>query len=151
MDDITIDARRQELLEARFLGNAKGQSGSESNLSTGSSFGAGPSSDRENDSVGGYPSTPETHEKQDGRKSRKRKGENLDQSGKKQVSGSTNIKKINEYFEPTTSPARNNYGLSEKSITSPSHIRSSPSSRHGNNSSSHIDISGLVHFQQKHC
>uniref|UniRef100_H2YPS9 Uncharacterized protein n=1 Tax=Ciona savignyi TaxID=51511 RepID=H2YPS9_CIOSA len=50
------------------------------------------------------------------------------------------------------------YGLSEKSITSPSHvsqqfshIRSSPSSRHGNNSSSHIDISGLVHFQQKHC
>ena len=51
MDDITIDARKQELLEARFMGSSKGHSGSESNMSTGSSLGAGAISDRENDSI----------------------------------------------------------------------------------------------------
>uniref|UniRef100_F7A0P7 Serine/threonine-protein kinase tousled-like 1-B n=1 Tax=Ciona intestinalis TaxID=7719 RepID=F7A0P7_CIOIN len=135
MDDITIDARRQELLEARFLGNSKVHSGSES----GSSFGAGPSSDRENDSLGGYPSTPENQERGDVRKSRKRKGESMDHNNKKVGTNSANIKKINEYFEPTTSPAR--------TLASPSHIRSSPSSRHSTNL---MDLSGFVHLQQKH-
>ncbi|CAK8674596.1 unnamed protein product [Clavelina lepadiformis] len=154
MDDITIDARRQELLEARFLGIPKAQSGSESNMSTGSSTGAGASacSDKETDSISGYPSTPENAaDRQDLRKSRKRKGESYE-AGLKKSAGNTNVKKINEYFEPATSPARNTYNQSEKPLMSPSYtnqMRSSPSSRHSN-SSSHIDYSGLVHLQHKH-
>ena len=52
------------------------QSGSESNMSTGSSIGAGASasSDKETDSIPGYPLTPDGIEKQDSKRGRKRKG-----------------------------------------------------------------------------
>ena len=49
-------------------------SGSESNMSAGSSFGAGNASDKDNDSISGYPTTPEGIEKLDSKRSRKRKG-----------------------------------------------------------------------------
>ena len=52
------------------------QSGSESNMSTASSVGAGVNSDKETDSVSGYQSTPEKLDKSDDRKNRKRKGIN---------------------------------------------------------------------------
>jgi len=152
MDDITIDARKQELLEARFMGSSKGHSGSESNMSTGSSLGAGAISDRENDSISGYSSTNEQSDKRDAssRTSRKRKADGHDRHQKKQNSAAANTKKISEYFGTTVSPAKLHQQQNEKAgMQYTSAIRSSPSSRHSSSSMSHIDRSGLVYLQKK--
>lgn len=142
MDELpSIDARRQELLEARFLGSSKqGQTGSESNVSIGS-FG----SDME--SASGYISTPEKPEKDksENRKSKKRKAD----SDKR---GGANCKKINDYFGSTganaISPSRTK---NEQNSQHYPNVLRSPSSHsfHSPNPSSSIDISGLVHLQKR--
>ncbi|XP_039271234.2 serine/threonine-protein kinase tousled-like 1-B [Styela clava] len=139
MDDLpTIDARRQELLEARFLGSSRqGQTGSESNMSAGS---IGGSSDR--DSASGYTSTPERPDKEKsegGRKGKKRKADSSDHK-------KSSSKKINDYFgaSSTVSPSRS--GRQDHINLSPQTVLRSPTSHiQQNSNSSNIDFSGLLH------
>lgn len=145
MDDLpSIDARRQELLEARFLGSSRqGQTGSESNMSAGS---IGGSSDR--DSASGYISTPERLDKEKsegGRKGKKRKAESSDHNIKK----SSSCKKINDYFGATVSPSRQ--GKSDQGLLSPKSLLRSPTQHNvqHNSNSSNIDFSGLLHYHQR--
>jgi len=73
MEELIMDPRKHELLEARFVANPKTQSGSESNMSAASSFSHGGGSDRDNDSI---ISSQDLHDRRDNRRIIKRKGYN---------------------------------------------------------------------------
>lgn len=89
MENLSIDQRKQELLEARF--SKRGQSGSESNMSASSTYGTG-NSDKDNDSIASF---QDISEKGHNKKTRKRKAAE-DHANKKSNATS---KKINQYMD----------------------------------------------------
>ncbi|XP_066518995.1 serine/threonine-protein kinase tousled-like 2 isoform X2 [Hoplias malabaricus] len=106
----SLDPRRQELLEARFMGAGVAKGSSQNESSNQSLCSGGSLSDKELE-------TPE--KKSNDQRARKRKGDNYDQ-----VKGATRGPKISDYFEfaggscPGTSPAR---GIPPLVRSSPQH------------------------------
>ncbi|XP_026207832.1 serine/threonine-protein kinase tousled-like 2 [Anabas testudineus] len=133
---LSLDPRRQELLEARFtgVGVAKGSANSES--SNQSLCSAGSLSDKE-------PETPE--KKASDQRSRKRKGDIYDSNSQGKGRGH----KISDYFEfagssgSGTSPAR---GIPMLVRSSPQHSLSNPPFQHGSPSST-----GSAHTDSSSC
>ncbi|XP_029932997.1 serine/threonine-protein kinase tousled-like 2 isoform X2 [Myripristis murdjan] len=120
---ISLDPRRQELLEARFTGVGVAKSSAQNESSNQSLCSVGSLSDKELE-------TPE--KKASDQRNRKRKGDVFDSQGKGRGH------KISDYFEfaggscPGTSPAR---GIPMLVRSSPQHSLSNPPVQHGSPSS----------------
>ncbi|XP_028286358.1 serine/threonine-protein kinase tousled-like 2 [Parambassis ranga] len=132
---ISLDPRRQELLEARFTGVGVAKSSANSESSNQSLCSAGSLSDKE----------LETPEKKVNERSRKRKGDISDSNSQ----GKGRAHKISDYFEfagssgSGTSPAR---GVPLLVRSSPQHSLSIPSFQHGSSSST-----GSAHTDSSSC
>ncbi|XP_020506844.1 serine/threonine-protein kinase tousled-like 2 isoform X1 [Labrus bergylta] len=133
---ISLDPRRQELLEARFTGVGVTKSSANSESSNQSLCSAGSLSDKELE-------TPE--KKGNEQRIRKRKGDIYDSNSQGKLRG----QKISDYFEfagssgSGTSPAR---GISMLVRSSPQHSLSNPLFQHGSPSST-----GSVHTDSSSC
>lgn len=133
---ISLDPRRQELLEARFTGGGVTKSSANSESSNQSLCSAGSLSDKELE-------TPE--KKTNDQRSRKRKGDIYDSNSQGKGRGH----KISDYFEfagssgSGTSPAR---GIPILVRSSPQHSLSNPLFQHGSPSST-----GSAHTDSSSC
>ncbi|GLD71377.1 serine/threonine-protein kinase tousled-like 2 [Lates japonicus] len=133
---ISLDPRRQELLEARFTGVGVAKSSANSESSNQSLCSAGSLSDKELE-------TPE--KKANDQRSRKRKGDIYDSNSQGKGRGH----KISDYFEfagssgSGTSPAR---GIPMLVRSSPQHSLSNPLFQHGSPSST-----GSAHTDSSSC
>uniref|UniRef100_UPI0037E6FADE serine/threonine-protein kinase tousled-like 2 isoform X1 n=1 Tax=Semicossyphus pulcher TaxID=241346 RepID=UPI0037E6FADE len=133
---ISLDPRRQELLEARFTGVGVTKSSANSESSNQSLCSAGSLSDKELE-------TPE--KKGNDQRSRKRKGDIYDSNSQGKMRGH----KISDYFEfagssgSGTSPAR---GIPMLVRSSPQHSLSNPLFQHGSPSST-----GSAHTDSSSC
>ncbi|XP_053196705.1 serine/threonine-protein kinase tousled-like 2 isoform X2 [Scomber japonicus] len=133
---ISLDPRRQELLEARFTGVGVAKSSANSESSNQSLCSAGSLSDKELE-------TPE--KKANDQRSRKRKGDIYDSNSQGKGRGH----KISDYFEfagssgSGTSPAR---GIPVLVRSSPQHSLSNPPFQHGSPSST-----GSAHTDSSSC
>ncbi|XP_074476447.1 serine/threonine-protein kinase tousled-like 2 isoform X1 [Sebastes fasciatus] len=133
---ISLDPRRQELLEARFTGVGVAKSSANSESSNQSLCSAGSLSDKEME-------TPE--KKSNDQRSRKRKGDVYDSNSQ----GKGRVHKISDYFEfagssgSGTSPAR---GIPMLVRSSPQHSLSNPLFQQGSPSST-----GSAHTDSSSC
>ncbi|XP_047464749.1 serine/threonine-protein kinase tousled-like 2 isoform X1 [Mugil cephalus] len=132
---LSLDPRRQELLEARFTGVGVAKSSANSESSNQSLCSAGSLSDKE----------LETPEKKAGERNRKRKGDTYDSNSQ----GKGRSHKLSDYFEfagssgSGTSPAR---FIPVLVRSSPQHSLSNPPFQHGSPSST-----GSAHTDSSSC